>query len=252
MKSVLLGVVQGLTEFLPVSSSGHLVLANSIMGTSSAAAFKETAFLHLATLLAVLFYFRKGLVSLVVNFFRRDGAQARKTVLYLFIASIPAGIVGVFAKDSFERIFAGNSVWISLFFLINSVLLIGSDFIREKSVAADCKKSFVIGVFQALALLPGVSRSGSTIGAGVLCGLSREKAVEFSFFMSIPAVLFGNLLLGSFDSSLFNPSMLLASAAAFLSGLAAISLLLLMVKKAKLKYFGLYTLAVAVINLFFI
>jgi len=258
MKSVLLGLVQGLTEFLPVSSSGHLVLVNSMMGRSSGAAFEETAFLHLATLFAVLFYFRKGLISLVRDFFRRGGAadtrgaKARMTVLYLFIASIPAGVAGVFAKDALESLFASNSAWISLFFLINSSLLIGSDFIKEKKENLNGKKSFLIGVFQALAILPGVSRSGSTIGAGVFCGMSRGKAVEFSFYMSIPAVLFGNLLLCSFDSSLFNPSMLISSGAAFLSGLAAISLLMLMVKKSRLRYFGFYTFAVAVINLFFI
>ncbi|MBA3052569.1 MAG: undecaprenyl-diphosphate phosphatase [Candidatus Omnitrophota bacterium] len=252
LKSVFLGLVQGLTEFLPVSSSGHLVLANSIMGSSSDAAFKETAFLHLATLLAVLFYFRKGLVSLVRDFFRKAGSGARMTVLYLFIASIPAGIAGVLSKDLLGEIFASNSVWISLFFLLNAALLIGSDFIKEKNVPLNGPKSFFIGILQALAILPGISRSGSTIGAGILCGMTRAKAVEFSFYMSIPAVLFGNLLLGSFDSSLFNASMLLSSVAAFLSGLAAISLLMLMVKRSRLRYFGFYTLAIALINLFFI
>ncbi len=252
LKSVFLGLVQGLTEFLPVSSSGHLVLANSIMGRSSVAAFEETAFLHLATLLAVFFYFRKGLTSLVLDFFRRSGTKARMTVLYLFIASIPAGVAGVLAKDALGRGFAANTVWISLFFLINSALLIGSDFIKEKRERLDGKKSFFIGIFQALALLPGVSRSGSTIGAGVFFGIPREKAVEFSFYMSIPAVLFGNLLLCSFDGSFLTAPMLVSSVAAFLSGLAAISLLMMMVKKSKLRYFGFYTLGVAVINLFFI
>jgi len=252
MKSIFLGLVQGLTEFLPVSSSGHLVLVNSVMGRSSDAALNETAFLHLATLLAVIFYFRKGLTSLVLDFFRRSGREARMTVLYLFIASIPAGLVYFLAKVELAKLFASNSLWISLFFLINSVLLIGSDFIKEKKESLDGKKSFLIGIFQAVSILPGVSRSGATIGAGVFCGIPRTKAVEFSFYMSIPAVIAGNLLSGSFYSSLLNPSMLIASGAAFLSGLAAISLLMLMVKKAKLKYFGFYTLAVAVINLFFI
>ncbi|MBA3065449.1 undecaprenyl-diphosphate phosphatase [bacterium] len=259
LKSVFLGLVQGLTEFLPVSSSGHLLLANSIMGRAPGAAFQEIAFLHLGTLLAVLFYFRKGLASLVIDFFRRgarpggrSGSSARMTVVYLFIASIPAGIAGALAKDALDRIFAVNSVWISLFFIVNSVLLIGSDFIKEKSATLDGKKSFLIGAFQALAILPGVSRSGSTIGAGVLIGMTREKAVEFSFYMSIPAVLFGNLLVCDFNGSLLNVPMLVATVTAFLSGLAAISLLMLMVKKAKLRYFGFYTLAVAAINLFLI
>jgi len=245
MKSVFLGLVQGLTEFLPVSSSGHLVLANSVMGRSSGAAFEEMAFLHLATLLAVVFYFRKGLTFLVLDFFRKAGAQSRMTVLYLFIASIPAGIVGVLAKDVLKSLFAANSLWISIFF-------IGSDFIKEKKERLNGKKSFLIGIFQAIAILPGVSRSGSTIGAGVFCGIPRTKAVEFSFYMSIPAVIAGNLFLFSFDTSSLSASLIVSSGAAFLSGLAAISLLMLMVKKSRLRYFGFYTLALAVINLFFI
>jgi len=252
LKSVLLGLVQGLTEFLPVSSSGHLVLANSVLGTSGEAAFEETAFLHLATLLAVLFYFRKGLLALLLDFFKAGGAASRMTVLYLFIASIPAGIAGILAKDWLAGMFRANSLWISIFFLINAALLIGSDHIKGKNAPLNGGKSFFIGILQALAILPGISRSGSTIGAGIFCGLSREKALEFSFYMSIPAVLFGNLLLGSFSASLFNTGMMLSSAAAFLSGLAAISLLMLMVKRARLRYFGFYTLAVALINLFLI
>ncbi|PIU18829.1 MAG: hypothetical protein COT16_01015 [Elusimicrobia bacterium CG08_land_8_20_14_0_20_44_26] len=251
-RSVLLGLVQGITEFLPVSSSGHLVILRSVMKSDSAGGFEEVAFLHLATLLSVLYYFRKDLFCLVGDFFKKDGVTARKTVWFLFVASVPAGAAGFFFKETIDRFFSGNSIWISLFFVLTSALLLGSDYIGKHERKLGWANSLIIGVFQAVSILPGVSRSGSTISAGVFCGLDRRLAVVFSFYMSIPAVLFGNILFSSFDGGFFTLAQAAGFAAAFLSGVFAVDVLVKLVKKAKLKYFGFYALTVAVVNLFLI
>jgi len=250
-KSVVLGIVQGATEFLPVSSSGHLVVFRTLLG-SNTNAFNEIAFLHLATLLAVLIYFRRDLLKLIVNFFRKSGRVERKIVLFLFIASIPAGVVGLFCRDFIDVLFKGTSVWLSVFFIINSAVLITSDIKKTGSKELNAFSSFVIGIFQAVSILPGVSRSGATISAGIFSGVDRKFAVKFSFYMSIPAVLFGNIFFSSFGVSQITAANILAFAAAFLSGLLAIRILVAVVEKASLKFFGFYTLLIAGINLLLI
>jgi len=250
-KSIVLGLVQGVTEFLPVSSSGHLVIFRSILGRGDNA-FSEIAFLHIATLLAVIIYFRQGLLKVIVNFFRKNGQMERKIVLFLFIASIPAGLAGLFLKDFIDSVFSVNSVFISLFFVLNSAVLITSDIKKTGSKKLNAFGSFIIGVFQAAAILPGVSRSGATISAGIFSGLDRKFAVEFSFYMSIPAVLFGNIFFSSFGVSQLTAANVLAFAAAFLSGLFAIRILVAVVEKANLKFFGFYTLFAALVNLLLI
>lgn len=251
LKSVVLGIVQGATEFLPVSSSGHLVIFRTLLG-SDTNAFNEIAFLHLATLLAVLIYFRKSLLKLIVNVFTKSGRAERKIVLFLIIASIPAGVVGLFCKDFIDVLFTRTSVWISVFFIINSVVLITSDLGKTSSKELNAFTSFIIGIFQAVSILPGVSRSGSTISAGIFSGVDRKFAVKFSFYMSIPAILFGNIFFSSFSVSQLTAANILSFAAAFLSGLLAIRILVAVVEKASLKFFGFYTLLIAGINLLLI
>ncbi|MCD6412822.1 MAG: undecaprenyl-diphosphate phosphatase [Elusimicrobia bacterium] len=248
-KGIFVGVVQGITEFLPVSSSGHLVIARSILGKTSSG-FEEIAFLHLATLFAVFFYFRRELLELIDGFFAKSGVSARKTVLYLFIASIPAGIVGFAFKDFIEGAFSGGRTrLVSLFFAVNSVILIASDYIKAKGKKLNAFNSFFIGVFQAVSVLPGISRSGSTITAGVFSGLERSFAVRFSFFMSIPAIFFGNILFNSFTNNVFSIPSIAGFLAAFFSGIFSIAVLMKVVQKARLRYFGFYTLLVAIVNL---
>ncbi|MFH1956953.1 MAG: undecaprenyl-diphosphate phosphatase [bacterium] len=250
LKGVLLGLVQGVTEFLPVSSSGHLVIFRTLLG-SGTNAFNEIAFLHIATLLAVFVYFRKGLVKLIAGFFGKK-SESRRFVLFLFIASIPAGIAGLFFKDIIDSVFSGNSIFISLFFAINSAVLITSDMKKTGSKKLNAFGSFIIGMFQAVSVLPGVSRSGATISAGIFSGLDRKTAVVFSFYMSIPAVLFGNIFFSSFGVSQLTTADILAFAAAFFSGLLAIRILITVVEKANLKFFGFYTLFAALVNLLLI
>ncbi|MFH1352877.1 MAG: undecaprenyl-diphosphate phosphatase, partial [bacterium] len=235
LKGVLLGLVQGITEFLPISSSGHLVIFRTLLG-SGADAFNEIAFLHIATLLAVFVYFRKDLLKLIVNFFRKSGRIERKIVLFLIIASIPAGVVGLFFKDFIDILFERTSVWLSVFFIINSAVLITSDIKKTGSKELNAFSSFIIGMFQAVSILPGVSRSGSTISAGIFSGVDRKFAVKFSFYMSIPAILLGNIFFSSFGVSHLTTANVLAFAAAFFSGLLAIRFLIAVVEKANLKF----------------
>jgi undecaprenyl-diphosphatase len=187
---IILGLIQGLTEFLPVSSSGHLVIIPAMLGWSEPP-LGLTVMLHMGTLVALLIYFRLEIIGLVLGVLGQgpDPAAARRVVRFLIIGTIPAVIAGValggFFEHAFERPYES-----SIELVITALILIGTEKFGERAVRhpLDDQRAAVIGVAQAVAILPGISRSGSTIGAGLLAGLSREEATRFSFLLSIPAI----------------------------------------------------------------
>ena len=190
MHEIILGLIQGLTEFLPVSSSGHLVIIPAMLGWSEPP-LGLTVMLHMGTLVALLIYFRLEIIGLVLGVLGQgpDPAAARRVVRFLIIGTIPAVIAGValggFFEHAFERPYES-----SIELVITALILIGTEKLGERAVRhpLDDQRAAAIGVAQAVAILPGISRSGSTIGAGLLAGLSREEATRFSFLLSIPAI----------------------------------------------------------------
>jgi len=250
LEALVLGIVQGLTEFLPVSSSGHLEIAKVLLNDDSLASQSlfTTVLLHFATALSTMVVFRKKIGELIGGVFRKDGVEEKKMVLIIIISMIPAVFLGLFFEDLIESTFDRNLTLVGAMLLITAVFL----YIADKSHAENKKLTFLsafgVGLAQAFAILPGVSRSGATISSSLLFGLKREDAATFSFLMVLP-LIFGKIAKDLLDGSFFEnmPSMtysLVGFAAAFAAGIMACTWMIQLVKKAGLKYFALYCLIV--------
>ncbi len=255
-KAVLLGIVQGLTEFLPISSSGHLIIGARILGFDEPGIFFEI-FLHVGTLLAVICVFYRELWLMACAVFtpaskRRENPALNQAFLwdiYVIIATIPAVFAGLFVKDSIERVFA--SVLITFLMLaVTGAIMVLSSRISPKNGELTWIKALLIGCAQAFAILPGISRSGTTIFTGMLLGVHQETAARFSFIMSIPAII-GAAVLKCGDVFKSPPSqemiqaLLSGTAASVITGYLAIILLLQIVRKGRLHWFGYYCFCVS-------
>lgn len=256
---IALGVIQGLTEFLPVSSTGHLILFREVFALSTEHGLAIDAVLHLATALAVLVYFRKDILRLaqaVVRWTRGKNVERndRILILALIIGTIPAVIAGFTFEGAIEGAFR-NPDLVAYALIAGSVLFFVAERLAKQNAALSVPKGIAIGFFQALALIPGVSRSGATISGGLLLGLSRENAARFAFLLSFPVILGAGMVkfleLGSVGVLETGGGALLAGAiAAFVSGLAAIYGLLRFLKNNTLDIFVIYRLLLAGIILF--
>ena len=254
LQAIFLGVVQGLTEFLPVSSSGHLVFFQSVFGLAE----PQLAFdvmLHLGTLLAVIVYFRTDVARILLGTWawvrgRRGGESEAKLLLWIVVASIPTGLMGVLLKDWFESLFSMPKT-VGLMLLVTGLLLWLTRFAGRKQKTRGemgVLDALVIGIAQGVAIIPGISRSGSTISAGLFCGLNRELAGKFSFLLSIPAILGATFLeFREIDAASGIGVTLFGMAVSFFVGLVALKLLMNIVKKGKLSYFSYYCWAVGVL-----
>ena len=256
IKALILGIVQGLTEFLPISSSGHLVIGAELLH------FKEQGltfdiFLHLGTLVSVLLVFRNEIKAMIsAPFLYLAGSRDRDVIqsllwdFFVIIATIPAVIVGLFLKDRIEAVFTSLSVVFTML-AFTGLIMIGTRFLSEGRRPVDAPRSFIIGCAQAFAILPGLSRSGSTIFTGMLLGVDRQVAARFSFIMSIPAIL-GAVVLQISDISMKTLDaggllqIALGTLASAVSGYFAIVLLLDIVKKNRLQWFGYYCLMLSI------
>ena len=254
-ESILLGILQGLTEFLPVSSSGHLVLAQELLAGFDGSAVAFDVLLHGGTLAAVFLYFRQDIIQIVKDSARPSEGGLRLPLL-LVAGSIPAGIVGVFMSDMITPLFSSPRVAASGLVATGIILLTAWRFATGgKMSLADLTVSgaVLIGVAQAFAIVPGISRSGATIVVGMFMGMGGREAARFSFLLSIPAVA-GALLLES--GELFNgglPLVYLAGAvSAALVGWASIALLMKLLGRGNLAPFGVYCLALGVLSLVFL
>ena len=251
IKVILLGIVQGLTEFLPVSSSGHLVLAAEFLNYHDEGVAFEV-FVHLGTLLSVLVVFRQRILTMLMAPYlvwvkKHNDAEYKEGanwVIYIIVGTIPAAVIGLVFKDQIEMIFS-NVLLVILMLFVTGSLMITARYISNKDFPLTTLKSFLIGIAQAFAILPGISRSGSTIVTGMILGIDRSKAAEFSFLLSLPAILGATVLKTKdlIDSSITSDQLLLlltGTVAAFISGYFAIIWLLDIVKKGKLEWFGIY------------
>ena len=248
LEAVILGIVQGFTEFLPISSSGHLIVARRLFGIEEPMLAFDII-MHLGSLVAVFVVFWKNLFELIKKPFQN-------MTYMLIVATIPAVIVGLLFKDQIEVLFEGG-IFLALCFIITGLLLLYSDSIRNNEKGdkdMHLPDALFIGCVQAIAIAPGISRSGSTITAGLHRGFSRETAARFSFLLSIPAILGAAVLMimemfGSSDSALWvlpdTGPLILAFLAAMLSGYLAIRFMLNLIKKCKLRYFSIYLFALA-------
>jgi len=259
LHAIVLGAVQGLTEFLPISSSGHLIIFPHLLGWPEQPLVFDTT-LHLGTAAALIIYFFKDLWKVTVGFFRDVWAYEDeiskfspegKMGVYIMLGSIPAGFIGLKFAEQIESIFR-NVEYVALFLVLGSVLMLVAERLKKwkKAKKVGFKESFAIGLFQALALLPGISRSGSTISGGMIFGLNREEAARFSFLLSIPIVVLAGTygLLTAFQSVKgLGPQVVLSGFfSSFVFGLAAIHFLLGFLRKYSLNAFIVYRIAVAI------
>ncbi|MDP2173263.1 MAG: undecaprenyl-diphosphate phosphatase [Candidatus Cloacimonadaceae bacterium] len=249
--SILMGILQGLTEFLPVSSSGHLVLAGHLFGIKEDGNIFEV-FLHLGTLMAVLIYFRKTLWDLVVSLTSWRGTlrsqvhrHNRLILLYLIIATIGTSIIYLLFGDFFKSLYDKPMVVAFMLLITGSVVFI-SDYVKTGSIPSNSMgiiRALIIGLAQGLAIIPGLSRSGATIGTSLYCGLKRKDAAYFSFLLSIPAILAANIsefgALRQLETKQFS-IYLGGFLASFAVGYLVMSILIQLIQQNKLKYFAYY------------
>ncbi len=250
MHEIILGLIQGLTEFLPVSSSGHLVIIPAMLGWSEPP-LGLTVMLHMGTLVALLIYFRLEIIGLVLGVLGQgpDPAAARRIVRFLIIGTIPAVIAGLalggFFEHAFERPYES-----SIELVITALILIGTEKFGERAVrhSLDDRRAAAIGVAQAVAILPGISRSGSTIGAGLLAGLSREEATRFSFLLSIPAIAGAGVLDLAKGDLTVTVSSVTGTLVSGIVGYLSIHYLLRFVRTHSLTVFAWYLIAIGPIS----
>ena len=246
IESIILGIIQGLTEFLPVSSSGHLELAKAILGDTSVPeeSLTFTVVLHFATALSTLVIFRKEVGEILKGLFQFKWNEEFQFSLKIVISMIPAVIIGLFFEDQLESLFGGKILFVGLMLLVTALLLLLADRAKNTDKNVSFSNSLVIGISQAIAMLPGISRSGATISTSVLLGIDRTKAAKFSFLMVVP-LIFGKIakdILGgdiNFQSSEIIP-MSAGFVAAFVAGLLACQWMIALVKRSKLSYFSIY------------
>ena len=262
-EALILGLVQGLTEFLPVSSSGHLAIGKALLGVEPSGDLVFEVTVHAATVLATIVVFRKQIWKLLCGLFKFKYNDETDYIAKLCVSMIPVFVVGMFFKDQVETAFSSLLV-VGVCLLVTAVLLTLSDFLSAR-VSAAVKESrngisfwqaLVVGVGQALAVLPGLSRSGTTISTGLLCGVKRENMAQFSFLMVLVPILgetFLDLVGGDMAASSTGALPLLVGfAAAFVSGLFACKVMIALVRKAQLKWFGLYCALAGLLVLLFL
>ena len=257
LDAVILGIIQGLTEFLPVSSSGHLELGKAILGDTSVPeeSLLFTVVLHFATALSTLVVFRKDVFEIIGGLLSFKWNEETKFSLKIIISMIPAVLVGLLFEEQLEALFGGNILFVGFMLLITALLLWLADKAKNTGKSVSYTNAFVIGVSQAIAMLPGISRSGATISTSVLLGNDKTKAARFSFLMVVP-LIFGkiakDLLSGELMESSADFSILaIGFVAAFIAGLVACTWMIALVKKSKLSWFAVYCFVVGLAAIIF-
>lgn len=250
LQAILLGVIQGLTEYLPVSSSGHLTIASSFMDVEGADNLAFTVAVHVATVLSTLVIFWKQIVWIFRDLFKFSWNEGTRYAALIALSMIPVGIVGVFFKDAVEEIFGSGLLIVGIMLLLTAALLSFSYFAKPRQKEKiSFKDAFIIGLAQACAVMPGLSRSGSTIATGLLLGDKKEKLAQFSFLMVIPPILGEALLdvikmmkggVGTVMGDIPLSSLIVGFIAAFIFGCLACRWMVDIVKRGKLIYFAVY------------
>lgn len=262
-EALILGLIQGLTEYLPVSSSGHLAIGSALFGIEVEENLAFTIIVHVATVLSTLVILWKEIEWIFKGLFKFQMNDETRYVINIIVSMIPIGIVGVFFKDKVEAIFGSGLLVVGCCLLVTALLLSFSYYYKpSQKEKISLKDAFIIGLSQACAVLPGLSRSGTTIATGLLLGNSKEKLAQFSFLMVIPPIL-GEALLDAIKmmkgediaGDIPAISLIVGFLAAFVSGCVACKWMINIVKKGKLIYFAIYcaiagaiTLAISLLN----
>ena len=247
-----LGLIQGLTEYLPVSSSGHLEIANDLLGIKGSDNLTFAVLVHAATVCSTLVVLWREIVGLFTGVFRFRWNDETQYVAKIFLSMIPVGIVGVFFKDAVESVFGNGLLVVGIMLLVTALLLTFAHYARpRKKETISYRDAFIIGLAQACAVMPGLSRSGSTIATGLMLGDKKEQVARFSFLMVIIPILgeaFLDLMKGGMspaESGIPVSAMIVGFLAAFVSGCVACKWMLRLVQNGKLVWFALYCVLMA-------
>lgn len=257
-EALILGILQGLTEYLPVSSSGHLAIGSALFGIQGEEYLTFTVVVHIATVLSTLVILWKEIDWIFRGLFKWKMNDETKYVINILVSMIPIGIVGVFFKDYVEEIFGSGLLIVGCMLLLTAVLLAFSYYAKPRQKEKiSLRDAFIIGLAQACAVMPGLSRSGSTIATGLILGNKKETLAQFSFLMVIPPILGEALLSGmeivknasAANAEISMGALIIGFLAAFISGCVACKWMINIVKKGKLIWFGVYCAIAGVITI---
>jgi undecaprenyl-diphosphatase len=249
-EALILGIIQGLTEFLPVSSSGHLELGKVLLGDESLPeeSLLFTVVVHAATALSTVVIFRKDILEILKGLFQFKWNEESQFSVKIIVSMLPATVIGILFNDQIEALFNRQILLVGAMLVLTGLLLFLADRAKRSEKTVGFGHAFIIGISQAIAILPGISRSGATISTSVLLGIDREKAARFSFLMVVPLILgkiAKDLMDGNISSELTNVMPLAVGfTAAFISGLVACTWMISLVKKSQLRYFSYYCFVV--------
>ncbi|WP_424961585.1 undecaprenyl-diphosphate phosphatase [Ekhidna sp.] len=253
IEALILGIIQGLTEFLPVSSSGHLEIGSVLLNAQSSDNLLFAVTVHLATALATIAVFKNDIVELLRDIFKFEWNDSTQFAAKIILSMIPVFVVAVFFKDQIEALFIGNLLLVGSMLLITGGLLLFAHYKNDGTRSVGFVGAIIIGIAQAFAVLPGISRSGSTIATALILGVERSKAARFSFLMVLIPIL-GASLLEIMDytentaaHSINASSLIIGFLAAFISGFIACKWMIKIVKRGKLTYFAIYCFIVGII-----
>lgn len=252
IESLILGILQGLSEFLPVSSSGHLEIGKILMGVETSESLMFTVVVHGATVLSTIVIFRKEIGQLITGFFQFKWNFEMQYVLKIVVSMIPVLIVGVFFEEQVESLFSGNLMLVGVMLLFTALLLGFTYYAKSGSREVSFRDALIMGIAQAVAVVPGISRSGSTIATGLLLGNKRPEVSKFSFLMVLAPIIGANILSikdadPTSETSLGIGVLIIGFIAAFLTGLAACTFMIRIVNKGKLIWFAVYCAIVGAI-----
>lgn len=248
-EAVVLGLIQGLTEFLPVSSSGHLEIANYLFGIEEPNNLSFTVALHAGTVFSTILVFRKDIAALLAGFFKFRMNDQMVYVINILVSLVPILFVGLFFKDSIESLFTSNMLLVGCMLIVTAALLAFAQRSGDRGLPITPKRAFIIGLAQACAVLPGLSRSGSTIAAGLIQGVKRDEVARFSFLMVlVPIIGMSVLEFGSADGgqAVEWTNIIAGFVTSFVVGLLACKWMVRLVSRGRLKWFAVYCLAMGV------
>jgi len=250
-EALILGLIQGFTEFLPVSSSGHLEIAKSLFGINPEESFYFTVAVHGATVLSTMVVFWKEIVQLISGSLKFKMNEETSYVLKIIISMIPVGIAGVLLKEPIENMFNGNLVFVGSMLMVTAVLLALAHFIRKRERSIGYWDALIIGIAQAIAVIPGISRSGATIATGLMIGNKKDEIAKFSFLMVLIPVLGANLLeivTGDIGTGSAGVGVILIGfVTAFVAGYLACRWMIALVKRSRLIWFAVYCVIIGLL-----
>jgi undecaprenyl-diphosphatase len=255
IQALILGIIQGLTEFLPVSSSGHLEIGHAVLGVKTENNLLFAVLVHVATVLSTVVVFRKDIFMLIRDVLTFQWNASSEYVLKLLFSAIPVAFLGLFFEEEIGQFFTGNLILVGSMLLITACLLTFAHFTKKGNEKITWLRAFLIGLAQAFAVMPGISRSGATIATGLLLKTRKDEVARFSFLMVLIPIMgaaFLDIIRGDFseDVTIGAAPLIIGFASAFVAGLIACSWMIKIIKQGKLIYFALYCLLIGLIAIF--